>query len=272
MNRDIHEVAAASTLASKATTGIDDLEAKNAAEIIQVRDHRHQLRPGADDARRTFRGHRTRRELKGFGLDATTRFTETVRDAQFEEEIQSPIRAESQPQTGDTTASLARVRWRHVLNVAKRAAKDDDSTSSETENKDAQALSPEQRAELRRRRQQARELGRRQAKMMELQYWLEFVDTKHRHGSNLRKYHAHWKNADTRENFFYWLDEGAGKDLELEECSRERLQNQQVRYLSRQERQHYLVQVNEQGLLIWAKNGNKVWTKDECESPCLPFS
>ena len=101
------------------------------------------------------------------------------------------------------------------------------------------------------------------AKMMDLQYFLELVDQKHRHGSNLRKYHAHWQTADTNQNFFYWLDQGDGKDLDLEECSRERLNKMQVRYLSRDERQNYLVKVDSQGMLVWAKNGERVWTKDE---------
>lgn len=82
-------------------------------------------------------------------------------------------------------------------------------------------------------------------------------------GSNLRKYHAYWQQQDTTENFFYWIDHGAGKDLDLEECSRQRLDTQQVRYLSREERLNYLVEVDPEGQLRWAKNGEKVWTKDE---------
>ena len=49
----------------------------------------------------------------------------------------------------------------------------------------------------------------------------------------------------------------------LPECSRERLDREQVRYLSREERLKYLVNVDKDGLLVWAKNGEKVWTKDE---------
>ena len=51
--------------------------------------------------------------------------------------------------------------------------------------------------------------------MMDLPYFLEMVDIKHRYGSNLRTYHAEWKKADTHENYFYWLDHGEGKDVEL---------------------------------------------------------
>lgn len=99
--------------------------------------------------------------------------------------------------------------------------------------------------------------------MMDLQYFLEMVDQRHRYGSNLRKYHAYWKSQDTTQPFFYWLDEGEGKDVEVPECSRARLNKMQVRYLSREERLKYLVKVDEQGLLVWAKNGERVWTKDE---------
>ncbi len=98
--------------------------------------------------------------------------------------------------------------------------------------------------------------------MMDLQYFLEMVDQKHRYGSSLRKYHNYWKSQPTSQNFFYWLDHGDGKDVELPECDRLRLEKEQVRYLSREERFNYLVTVDQQGLLRWAKNGEKVWTKD----------
>jgi hypothetical protein len=99
--------------------------------------------------------------------------------------------------------------------------------------------------------------------LMELQYFLELVDQKHRYGSNLRKYHNYWKTQDTNQSFFYWLDQGDGKKVDLPECSRERLDREQVRYLSREERLKYLVNIDKDGLLVWAKNGEKVWTKDE---------
>ncbi|KIV84529.1 hypothetical protein PV11_00303 [Exophiala sideris] len=103
-------------------------------------------------------------------------------------------------------------------------------------------------------RLEAAELRKKTAKMMDLQYFLEMVDHKHRYGSSLRKYHSYWKTQDTNQNFFYWLDHGDGRDIDLKECSRARLDKEQVRYLSREERLNYLVKVNEQGLLIWAKN------------------
>lgn len=86
--------------------------------------------------------------------------------------------------------------------------------------------------------------------MMDLEYFLEMVDTKHRHGSNLRAYHSLWKSSPSRENFFYWLDLGEGRDVEHQRVSRERLERDQVRYLSSGERQNYLVKVDGAGKTI----------------------
>jgi hypothetical protein len=95
---------------------------------------------------------------------------------------------------------------------------------------------------------------------MDLQYFLEMVDLKHRHGSNLRAYHTYWRNSSSNQNFFYWLDHGDGKSVELPERPRDRLEREQVRYLTREERMNYLVQVDEAGLFRWAKNNEPVWT------------
>jgi hypothetical protein len=100
-------------------------------------------------------------------------------------------------------------------------------------------------------------------KTMDLQYFLEMVDAKHRHGSNLRKYHEFWKTTDCKENFFYWLDYGAGKDVELPACPREQLEREQVRYLSREERVKYLVTIDRMGRFRWAKDDELVWTNNE---------
>ena len=98
---------------------------------------------------------------------------------------------------------------------------------------------------------------------MDLTYFLEMVDLKHRYGSNLRAYHMEWKNADTHENFFYWLDYGEGRNLDLQMCSRERLDKERVRYLSREERMDYLVQIDNEGKLCWKRNGAKIDTSEE---------
>lgn len=99
-------------------------------------------------------------------------------------------------------------------------------------------------------------------KMMDLGYFLEMIDLKHRYGSNLRAYHEEWKKSDTKENFFYWLDHGEGRYLNLPVCSRERLDKEQVRYLSREERLDYLVKIDDEGRLCWARNGARIDTTD----------
>lgn len=99
--------------------------------------------------------------------------------------------------------------------------------------------------------------------MMDLQYFLEMVDTKHRYGSNLRAYHDVWKDSDDHENFFYWLDHGAGKNYEHPTCSRERLEKEQVRYLTREERMQYQVRIDSEGRFCWAKNGERITTSTD---------
>ncbi|KAJ9609498.1 hypothetical protein H2200_005825 [Cladophialophora chaetospira] len=166
----------------------------------------------------------------------------------------------------------AKSRWKQVTEVARRAGADDRTPSdsdlssgemSETEQSPENSTSPEEREKARQRRAEANAARKKHAKQMDLQYFLELVDQKHRYGSNLRKYHNYWKTQDTDQSFFYWLDQGDGKDVDLPDRSRARLDKEQVRYLSREERLQYMVRINENGLLVWAKNGELVWTKDE---------
>lgn len=96
--------------------------------------------------------------------------------------------------------------------------------------------------------------------LCDYRYWLEIVDDKHRYGTNLKWYHKAWNESDTDQNFFQWLDQGDGKDLDLEQCPRTRLDKERISYLNAEQRRNYKVDVNEQGLLVWAKNGELVDT------------
>lgn len=61
--------------------------------------------------------------------------------------------------------------------------------------------------ERRKRKQKIREKKMervKNAKAMDMQYFLELVDLKHRYGANLKVYHDHWQKESTQENFFYW--------------------------------------------------------------------
>ncbi|KAL5635984.1 hypothetical protein ACGC1H_004704 [Rhizoctonia solani] len=109
--------------------------------------------------------------------------------------------------------------------------------------------------------QEAEPLSDDNSKMLETQHWLELIDGKHRYGSNLKFYHRKWQEENTTENFFKWLDHGGGKDLSLPECSREQLEKERIIYLSKEQRANYLVRIDDQGLLRWARNNELVDTR-----------
>lgn len=143
----------------------------------------------------------------------------------------------------------AKGKWNRSTAVAARAGdhQDNDEDASAPQNEDLKYYEHKLRARL-------------HSRTMGLEYWLEMVDRKHRYGSNLLKYHKGWSSSDANDNFFYWLDEGAGKEEDLEECPREKLESQQLHYLSREARYEYLLDIGDDGLLRWAKSGEKVTT------------
>ncbi|XVE61519.1 hypothetical protein DITRI_Ditri06bG0046800 [Diplodiscus trichospermus] len=65
------------------------------------------------------------------------------------------------------------------------------------------------------------------------------IDPRHRYGHNLHIYYEEWCKADAGQPFFYWLDVGNGKDIDLKECPRSKLRQQCITYLGPQEREHY---------------------------------
>jgi len=169
-----------------------------------------------------------------------------------------PRSPDDHPSVDSDASTVARQNWKRIGEIARRAGHDDP-----TDTEDETGMTPEQLEEWKRKRKVARLEREKFAKALDLQYFLEMVDVKHRYGSNLRAYHAEWKKSDTHENFFYWLDYGGGKNLELPTVSRARLEAEQVRYLSREERQNYLVKVDEEGRLCWAKNGERITTSTD---------
>lgn len=145
--------------------------------------------------------------------------------------------------------------WKRVTAATLRAGGDDTSdTDGEPD------MTPEQLEQHRKHKAEQKREREKHAKMMELSYYLEMVDTKHRYGSHLRAYHAEWKKSNTNENFFYWLDQGEGRTVEVPNVTREKLEADQVRYLTREERLKYLVKIDKEGKLMWAKNGERINT------------
>ncbi|CAD6588490.1 MAG: hypothetical protein ASARMPRED_003577 [Alectoria sarmentosa] len=229
----------------------------------------HQESAAARVLQRTYRGHRERRQLRGLSLDPSTRWTEAVKEAQYLA-LTTPRPRSSRPPPNpngnglNRTASEARQNWSRVSKIARRAGADEESSlSSSPSDHDASNPSHPQREARRLRRLAEKQDRIKSAKQMDLSYFLELVDVKHRYGSNLRKYHQSWKEAPTNENFFYWLDEGEGRGVVLEKCSRERLESMQVRYLGREERRLYEVVVDKEGKLCWRKNWVRVDTSEK---------
>ncbi|KAB8304178.1 hypothetical protein EYC80_003597 [Monilinia laxa] len=234
---------------------------------------------------RNYRGHRERRILEGKRLDAGTRWVEAVKEARYRnltapkareggedgrgsqslhgEGGDTPINTEGMgsPATPSRT-SHARENWRKIGMIARRAGGDEES-DEESDEECSEGLNEEERIARRKRRLEEKAARQKAAKIMDLQYFLEMVDLKHRYGSNLRTYHEEWNKADTNENFFYWLDYGEGRFIDCQGCPRERLDREQVRYLSKEERLDYLVKINSEGRLCWAKNGERVDTTTE---------
>jgi len=88
---------------------------------------------------------------------------------------------------------------------------------------------------------------------------LEATDSTHRYGSHLSLYFKEWEKSDTDQNFFYWIDNGAGKNFEHPECSREKLEKWHIKYLGPFERQDYEIFV-ENGVFKYKKSGELVDT------------
>ncbi|KAJ1420325.1 hypothetical protein SESBI_14459 [Sesbania bispinosa] len=85
------------------------------------------------------------------------------------------------------------------------------------------------------------------------------IDPRHRYGHNLHLYYVVWFNSQSSQPFFYWLDVGDGKEVNLEVCPRSELQRQCIKYLGPKEREAYEVIV-EGGRLVYRKSKDLVHT------------
>ncbi|KAJ7951574.1 IQ domain-containing protein [Quillaja saponaria] len=79
------------------------------------------------------------------------------------------------------------------------------------------------------------------------------VDPRHRYGHNLHFYYDIWFNSQNYQPFFYWLDVGDGKEVNLENCPRTELQQQCIQYLGPKEREAYEVAL-ENGKLVYRQS------------------
>ncbi|XP_074576407.1 IQ domain-containing protein IQM1-like [Curcuma longa] len=101
----------------------------------------------------------------------------------------------------------------------------------------------------------------KKAQKLAIRHWLEAIDTRHRYGHNLHLYYDVWSRSESRQPFFYWLDIGDGKEVNLAKCPRDKLQQECVRYLGPKERQAYEV-ILEDGKLVYKQSGAFVDTTE----------
>lgn len=92
------------------------------------------------------------------------------------------------------------------------------------------------------------------AQKLALHHWLEAIDPRHRYGRNLHFYFDVWSDKKSFQPFFYWLDVGDGKEVDLSSCPRTDLQRQCIQYLGLKERESYEVRVDE-GKLVYKQSG-----------------
>ncbi|XP_076956110.1 IQ domain-containing protein IQM2-like [Bidens hawaiensis] len=101
------------------------------------------------------------------------------------------------------------------------------------------------------------------AQKLALQHWLEAIDPRHRYGHNLQFYYGKWLVSQSKEPFFYWLDIGEGKEINLvEKCPRSKLQQQCIKYLGPIERKAYEVVIQD-GKLLYKQTGEYIDTTGE---------
>ncbi|CAL0306443.1 unnamed protein product [Lupinus luteus] len=88
------------------------------------------------------------------------------------------------------------------------------------------------------------------------------IDPRHRYGHNLHFYYDKWLQCQSREPFFYWLDIGEGREVNLEKCPRTKLQQQCIKYLGPMERLSYEVVV-EDGKFRYKQSGELLDTTED---------
>ncbi|XP_050123758.1 IQ domain-containing protein IQM5-like, partial [Malus sylvestris] len=88
------------------------------------------------------------------------------------------------------------------------------------------------------------------------------IDPRHRYGHNLHYYYVHWLHTcSSTQPFFYWLDVGDGKDVDLKQCPRDLLRRECIVYLGSKEREAFEVIV-ENGKLVHKQTGMLVSTDE----------
>lgn len=237
---------------------ISDYQKQREIEIDR-KYHTAEEREAATKIQKAYRGHRVRRQLDGLTLDPSSRWTEIIREWRYRSATvphRSPSLAPSSSEgRARAVSDAAKSHWQRIVQVAERAGGGAEAKSPQREANDylsakshADAIESEEAAD---------------SMLMDMRYFLEMVDQKHRYGPNLLVYHEEWLGSKTSHNFFYWLDYGEGRNFDLPGCTREKLDKERIRYLSKDERLSYLTVVDDEGKIRWHKNNELITTSSE---------
>ena len=236
---------------------ISDIQRQKESEI-DAKYHCSEAHEAATKIQKAYRGHRGRRQLDGLTLDPSSRWVEVIREWKYRGATVPLYRRTSSQNSNDgrprTTSDIAKQHWRRAGYIAEHAV-DTGVRSPRSEPDDY--MTAKDRANSDDFEKSAGSM------MMDMRYFLEMVDQKHRYGANLLVYHEEWQRSQTDQNFFHWLDYGEGRHVDLPACSRAKLDKERIRYLSRDERMSYLVVVDDEGKLRWHKNDELITTSVE---------
>lgn len=235
---------------------ISEVQLHKESEIYQkYHAHSAQEHDAATKIQAAYRGHRARREQLGLTLDPSSRWTDLISELKYRS-VTAPHHAKRPKGNGSneripSSSDIAKLHWRKAGWIAERAGRGESPNSSPRTTSEISGTESFQ---------STKDQEDVSSMLMDLRYFLEMVDTKHRYGANLQIYHEYWQRQSTTQNFFYWLDHGPGRHLDLPLCNREKLDRERIRYLTREERKDYLVEVDDEGHLRWAKDGELITT------------
>lgn len=243
----------------------DPAEVRRISEIQRLKEveidrkyhtHSAQEHNAATKIQAAYRGHRERREQQGLVLDPSSRWSDLIAEMKYRSVIaphhKRPSVSGDNSSRTPSSSEIAKMHWRRAGWIAEHAGRGENTSSHQRKASDMSSGNSSTTSSI--------EQDEVSTMLMDLRYFLEMVDVKHRYGANLQVYHEFWRRQNTTQNFFYWLDHGPGLHLDLSLCSREKLDRERIRYLSREERKAYLVEIDDEGRLRWAKNGELVTT------------
>ncbi|WPH02093.1 IQ domain-containing protein IQM1 [Acrodontium crateriforme] len=236
---------------------LDTLQRPSATEVRRISDIQVQLEQevdakyhssaetkAAETIQKAYRGHRERRQLDGLSLDPSSRWKDAIKEWRYRVATASYAAARISDGGHLSPSETAKENWFRATTIAEHAGSGENSACAPAEISSSTEDSIIQKSSM----------------LMDLRYFLEMVDLKHRYGANLQIYHLEWQRSGTKENFFYWLDKGSGRQLSLPYCDRAQLDRERIRYLTKEERKDYLVVVDNDGKLRWEKNGELIST------------